>query len=133
MHIGSMDISYVEDKDGEWLDEETDIKEFCKGLSVLEVTKGLGLSFDGILDYPEDFIELKFLSVGREVSVECNQMGIEVSNISFYLEVTSKVKLEEKLEDLFHIIVPIVEVNGATIAFTDFSDYEVYPTNEGEV
>ena len=126
MFIGSMEIGYVETRNGEWLDEEADIKKFCKSLNAWEVKQGLGLVFDGCLDSPEKFTSIELVSVNEESSVKCNRRGLEVSDFSFVLEVTSESGLdEEELEDLFHIVIPKVEIHGAKIGFTDFSDYEV--------
>ena len=126
MFIGSMEIGYVETRNGEWLDEEVDIKKFCKNLNAWEVKEGLGLAFDGCLDSPEKFTSIDLVLVNEESNVKCNRRGLEVSDFSFVLEVTSESGLdEEELEDLFHIVIPKVEIHGAKIGFTDFSDYEV--------
>ena len=126
LHIGSMDIAYVETLDGKWLDKEEDIQEFCRDLNAWDVKEGLGLAFDGYLDYPENFLSFKAISISRSSKVTCNSKGLKVSNVTFYLEVVSEDGLlEEELEDLIHIAIPTVEVGGVKIAFTDLSDWEI--------
>ena len=43
-----------------------------------------------------------------------------------YLEVEAEYDLsEEELDDIFHVVIPVIESDNAIVAFTEFDEYSV--------
>lgn len=131
LDIGLMDIKYIETPDDDWIDDEEELLEFdftklfasedkaqfCSGnISVL---------FEGDLDDPDAFSKIKAVGVsGPKHIVEDSILCL--SAVCFYFEIESETELdEENFEDLIHLIEPVIESKGYTIAYGDFSDWSV--------
>ena len=85
----------------------------------------IDLKFDGDLDDPDVFSSIKAVEVYGPRAAEYLEYGLSLAKVSFYLSVTSPEELDEShLDDLFHLIVPILISNGIEMEFTLFDGYE---------
>jgi len=49
---------------------------------------------------------------------------LKLSDVCFYFDIESETELDEdNFEDLIHLIEPVIEFEGYTIAYGDFSDW----------
>jgi hypothetical protein len=128
LDIGLMDIKYIETPDDEWIDDEgllgfdftqlfgsEDKAQFC--------SNNISVLFEGDLDDPSLFSKIKAVGVsGPKHIVE--ESILTLSDVCFYFTVESESELDvENFEDLMHLIEPVIEFKGYTIAYGDFSDW----------
>ena len=131
LDFGGANCTYIEVDDGV-LDEEEDLNAWFieKGLSgddLLEwAAARFTVIFDGDLDNPEKFKSIRAISVYGPNIIEIGDYAPSMSGFAVYLEVEADNDLtEEELEDIFHTIIPVIEHDGAVVAFTEFDDYSV--------
>lgn len=128
LNIGMMMPVWAETSEGEWIDEQETLSQI-RPIEESELTKAchdnLELTFDRDLDNPENFRSITAASLyGPKFAEYDESAGINISDTSFYLEVESESELtEDDIEDLFHLIEPVLEFDEARIAFGDFEDY----------
>lgn len=131
LDFGGANCTYIETHD-EHLDEEGDLKSWFaeKGISeddtVGWAAKHLTVIFDGDLDDPEKFKSIKAIGIYGPKVVEIGDGFPSMSGFAVYLEVEADSYLsEEELEDIFHLVIPVFQIDNATVAFTEFYDYSV--------
>ena len=126
-------LTSIELENGEWIEEaEQLIEHKFSGTEEMDsealtkfVATNIGLEFDGDLDEPELFEKVTATSIYGPGYAAYDDDGMVVSDISIYLEVSSTEELEEdQLEDLFHVVVPIITADEMTYRFTEFESYE---------
>ena len=139
LEFGGANCTYIE-TDEDHLDEEDDLNSWFaeKGLAgddaVGWATKNLTVIFDGDLDSPEKFKSIKAIGIYGPNVVEIGDGAPSISGFSVYLEVEADSDLsEEELEDIFHLLIPVIESDNAIVAFTEFEDYSVLlePPSDG--
>jgi len=126
-----MDIKYIETPDGEWVDDYGELEAFpfedvFQTDDILnQCSNSIKLTFNGDLDNPSLFDTITAVGVdGPKFIVEDSILSL--SDTRFYFKVKSTKDLDiESLEDLIHLIEPIIEKDGYTIAFGDFSDWAI--------
>lgn len=129
LDIGLMDIKYIETPDDDWIDDEEELLEFDftqlfgSDDKVQFCTDNISVLFDGDLDDPALFSKIKAVGVsGPRYIVEDSILTL--SDVCFYFDIESETELdEENFEDLIHLIEPVIESKGYTIAYGDFSDW----------
>lgn len=130
--FGAITTTYFENTDGDWVEgeeledfhfaetEDLDsdaLKKWC--------SEKLQVEFDGDLDEPDAFSSIKALKLYGPDVAEYGSSGLTIEGLSIYLSVTSPDDLsDENLEDLFHLVVPIIETDEGKMGFTDFEEYE---------
>jgi hypothetical protein len=133
LSFDSITSTYVETNDGDWIDEEDDLSAYrFEGTSELDSASltawcntNINLEFDGDLDDPDVFSAIEAVKVCGPTLAEYSPEGLVLENVSFYLSVTPLEDIDESnLDDLFHVSVPILSLNGSKMAFTEFEDYE---------
>jgi hypothetical protein len=86
----------------------------------------LTVIFDGQLDQPEKFKSIKATGIYGPKLFEINNGSALLSGFSVYLDIVSEDELsEEDIEDLFHMIIPVIHDSDTIVAFTEFEDYSV--------
>lgn len=139
LDFGGANCTYIE-IDEDHLDEEDDLNSWFaeKGMSEDDAlgwaTKNLTVIFDGDLDDPEKFKSIKAIGIYGPNVVELGDGAPSISGFAVYLEVEADSDLsEEELEDIFHLVIPVIESDNAIVAFTEFEDYSVLleaPSND---
>jgi hypothetical protein len=131
LDFGGANCTYIE-TDEDHLDQEKDLnlwfaKRGLSGDGVLDWgAERLTVIFDGDLDNPEKFKSIKAIGIYGPKIFEIGSGGPSMSGFAVYLEVEADNDLsEEELEDIFHLIIPVVEDENAIVAFTEFDDYSV--------
>lgn len=131
LDIGLMEIKYIETPEGEWIDDYDELNTFSfsqifDSSDILnDCINNISLTFDGDLDDPSIFESIKAVAVhGPRFIVE--DSALSLSDVSFYFQIQSTSDLDiDTLEDLIHLIEPVIEKNGHTIAFGEFMDWSV--------
>jgi hypothetical protein len=129
LDIGLMDIKYIETPVDDWIDDEEELLEFDftqlfgSDDKVQFCADNISVLFDGDLDDPALFSKIKAVGVsGPRYIVEDSILTL--SDVCFYFDIESETELdEENFEDLIHLIEPVIESKGYTIAYGDFSDW----------
>lgn len=129
LDIGLMDIKYIETPNDEWIDEDEELLEFDFTQLFGSEDKAkfcsdnISVLFEGDLDEPELFSKITAIGVsGPKYIVE--ESILTLSDVCFYFIIESESELEEEdFEDLIHLIEPVIEFKGFTIAYGDFSDW----------
>ena len=133
LSIGSMRSTYIETKLEDWIDDPEEMGAFrfpgTEHLDSEELAEwchlNLKVEFDGNLNNPDAFSSIKAIKLHGPHMAEYSSQGLLVEGASFYFSVTGPDEFShENLEDLFHIIVPVIKVDGHTMAFSDFEEYE---------
>ena len=131
LDFGGANCTYIE-VDDRFLDEEEDLNAWFvkKGLSGDDLLKWaaahINVVFDGDLDNPENFQSIKAIGVYGPNIIEIGDCAPSISGFAVYLEVEAAGDLTEgELEDIFHTLIPVIEHDGAIVAFTEFDDYSV--------
>ena len=130
LNIGIMMPVWAETSEGEWIDEQETLSQI-RPIEESELVKvchdNLELTFDKDLDNPENFRSITATHLyGPRIAEYDESAGISISDTSFYLAVESDLELtEDDIEDLFHLIEPVIEFNDTRIAFGDFEEYSV--------
>lgn len=130
-NIGLMDIKYIETPDDEWIEDYEELREFDFAQLFGSEDKThfcsdkISVLFDGDLDDPSLFSKIKAVGVsGPKYIVE--ESILTLSDVCFYFVIESEFELDiENFEDLIHLIEPVIEFEGHTIAYGDFSDWSV--------
>jgi hypothetical protein len=136
LKIGLMDIKYIENPEGDWIDDYDELESFqledvFGSNNILDQCVNLvSLTFEGDLDDPSLFQSITAVGVqGPKFIVE--ESILSLSDTIFYFRIDSLEDLDiNNLEDLIHLIEPVVEKDGYTIAFGDFADWEIYLDDE---
>lgn len=139
IEIGLMEIKYIETPNGEWLDDYDDLVAFDfdavfgSGERLNQVENSIELAFDGDLDNPFIYRRITAIGVtGPKYLVENSILCL--SDTQFYFKVESTEELDvDDLEDLLHLIEPTIEIEGYTIAYGDFSDWEINFVDEPSI
>ena len=130
--FGAITTTYFENTDGDWVEGE-ELEEFSfTGTDDLDsdaltkwCSENLQVEFDGDLDEPDAFSSIKALKMSGPDAAEYGSSGLTIEGLSIYLSVTSPDDLsDENLEDLFHLVVPVIETDEGKMGFTDFEEYE---------
>jgi len=130
--FGTITTTYFENTDGDWVEAE-ELEDFhfagTEDLDSDALTKwcseNLQIEFDGDLDEPDAFSSIKALKMSGPDAAEYGASGLTIEGLSIYLSVTSPDDLsDENLEDLFHLVVPVIETDEGKMGFTDFEEYE---------
>jgi len=133
LNFESILSTLVETEDGDYLDDPEDIGEYrFKGTEHLDAKEltlwchnNLDIEFDGDLDNPELFKSITAIKLFGPNLAEYGEEGLIIEDASFYLEVESETELDEDdLDDLFHMAVPKIEIEGCKMAFTEFEEYQ---------
>jgi hypothetical protein len=131
LNFGGADCTYIETSE-DYLDDEDDLTSWFaeRGISDGDLadwaSKNLTVIFDGEMDDKRKFESIKAVGVYGPNVFEKDQGAPTMSGFAVYLEVESvRILSEEELEDIFHLIVPVIEEEEVTIAFTEFYDYSV--------
>ena len=131
LDIGLMDIKYIETPDDDWIDDEEELLEFdFTQLYGSEdkaqfCSSNISVLFEGDLDDPSLFSKIKAVGVSGPKHIVEDSI-IALSDVCFYFVIESETELdEENFEDLIHLIEPVIEFEGYTIAYGDFSDWSV--------
>lgn len=129
LDIGLMDIKYIETPDDDWIDDEEELLEFDftqlfgSDDKVQFCTDNISVLFDGDLDDPALFSKIKAVGVSGPMYIVEDSI-LTLSDVCFYFDIESETELdEENFEDLIHLIEPVIESKGYTIAYGDFSDW----------
>ncbi|MFD1510716.1 hypothetical protein [Lacimonas salitolerans] len=131
LDFGGANCTYIETNE-DHLDEEEDLNAWFAENGISEddavgwATKSLTVIFDGDLDDPEKFKSIRAIGIYGPNAVEVGDGIPSISGFAVYLEVEADSGLsEEELEDIFHLVIPVIEINNARVAFTEFNDYSV--------
>jgi len=131
LDFGGANCTYIETNE-DHIDETDDLNSWFvdKGPSeddaVAWAEKYLTVVFDGELDDPEKFQSIKAIGIYGPNFVEIGDVAPSMSGFAVYLEVEADNDLsEEELEDIFHLVIPVIESDNAVVAFTEFDDYSV--------
>lgn len=131
LDFGGANCTYIE-TDENHLDEEDDLsawfvdQEISEDDAVSWATKNLTVTFDGDLDDPEKFKSIKAIGVYGPNFVEIGEGSCSISGFAVYLEVEVDDEItEEEFEDIFHVVIPVIESNNGRVAFTEFDDYSI--------
>jgi len=131
LDFGGANCTYIETEEDHF-DEEGDLNSWFAGKGISEdnavdwAVKNLTVIFDGNLDDPEKFKSIKAIGIYGPNVVEIGDGAPSMSGFAVYLEVSSDSDLsEEELEDIFHLVIPIIESDNTIVAFTEFDDYSV--------
>lgn len=129
LDFGGANCTYIETSE-DYFDVEDDLRSWFAEKSMSEdnaaswAAKHLTVIFDGDLDGPEKFNSITAVGVYGPNVVELDDGVPSMSGFSVYLEVEADRDLsEEELEDLFHLVIPVIQSDTATVAFTEFDDY----------
>lgn len=129
LDFGGASCTYIE-TDGSHIDQESEITSWIVNLglareSLLDwATAHLSVLFDGFLDNPEKFHSIKAIGIYGPSVFEVSGGSPLISHFSIYLEVeASDVLCEDDLEDIFHIIIPVIKYDKVIVAFTEFHEY----------
>lgn len=129
LDFGGATCTYIE-TDEDHFDEEDELNSWFaeKGISedgaVDWAAKHLTIIFDGDLDDPEKFKSIKAIGIYGPNVVEIGDGAPSMSGFAVYLEVESDTDLsEEELEDIFHLVIPVIKSDNTIVAFTEFDDY----------
>lgn len=145
LSFGSMKTSYVETADGDYIDEPDEIRSFkfesTDGLDESALARWcheyLEVEFDGDLDNPDVFSKINAFMVYGPNSAKYGDEGMTIDGASIYFEVSGDDEIsEEDIDDLFHIVVPVLKFGGAKMAFTAYEEYEATfedPPTDGRV
>lgn len=138
LNFGGAICTYIEEGE-EHFDDEEKLTLWFQDKSISEndlfawVAKHLTVIFDGELDKPDKFNSIKAIGLYGP-----NLFGIDegpplLSGFSVYLEVKSDgVLSEDDLEDIFHLMIPVIQFENTTVAFTEFDDHSVFLEEMGE-
>jgi hypothetical protein len=129
LDIGLMDIKYIETPDDDWIDDEEELLEFDftqlfgSDDKAQFCNDSISLLLEGDLDDPEIFSKIKAVGVSGPKHIVEDSI-LTLSDVCFYFDIESETELdEENFEDLIHLIEPVIESKGYTIAYGDFSDW----------
>jgi hypothetical protein len=131
LDFGGAYCTYIE-VSGAHLDEEEDLNSWFeeKILSGHSWTtwaeNHLTVIFDGQLDQPEKFKSVKATGIYGPKLFEFNDSSAFLSGFAVYLDIYSEDQLsEEEIEDLFHMMIPVIHDTDTIVAFTEFENYTV--------
>lgn len=131
LDFGGANCTYIE-TDEDHFDEEDDLNSWFAENGISEdnalgwATKNLTVIFDGDLDAPEKFKSIKAIGIYGPNAVEIGDGVAAISGFAVYLEVEADRDLsKEELDDIFHVVIPVIESNKAIVAFTEFEEYSV--------
>lgn len=86
----------------------------------------LTVIFDGQLDQPEKFKSVKATGIYGPKLFEFNNGSAFLSSFAVYLDIYSEDQLsEEEIEDLFHMMIPVIHDTDTIVAFTEFENYTI--------
>lgn len=134
LDFGGLLPTMVETKDGDFLEDIDDIGAFrFDGFPELSeefeevVRRSFEIEFDGDLDRPELFREIKLTALHGPSYIGYDDDGLNLSKVAVYMEVIATEEgLEEgDLEDIFHLIRPVVKIGGDSYYLGEFSEYSV--------
>lgn len=129
LNLGLMGIKYIETPDDDWIEDEEELLEFDfvqlfgSEDKAQFCSDNISILFEGDLDDPSLFSKIKAVGVsGPKYIVE--ESILTLSDVCFYFVIESDSELNiENFEDLIHLIEPVIEFEGYTIAYGDFSDW----------
>jgi hypothetical protein len=134
LDFGGLLPTLIETKDGDYLEDIDEIGAFrFDGFSELTeefeelVRRSFDIEFDGDLDRPELFREIKLTALYGPSYTGYDDDGLNLSKVAVYMEVvaTEEGLEEEDFEDIFHLIKPVVKIAGDSYYLGEFSEYSV--------
>lgn len=134
LDFGGLLPTLIETKDGDYLEDIDEIgafrfdrfPELTEEFEEL-VRRSFDIEFDGDLDRPELFREIKLTALYGPSYTGYDDDGLNLSKVAVYMEVvaTEEGLEEEDFEDIFHLIRPVVKIDGDSYYLGEFSEYSV--------
>lgn len=134
LDFGGLLPTLIETQDGDYIEDIEDIgsfrfdgfPEFTDEFEEL-VRRSFEVEFDGDLDRPELFREIKLTALHGPSHTGYDDDGLSLGKVAVYMEViaTEEELEEEDFEDIFHLIRPVVKIGGDSYYLGEFSDYSV--------
>jgi len=91
------------------------------------ISRHMNIVFDGDLDNPENFSKVKIIGLYGPSSVKYTSDGLALSDLSIYIEAETSLSEDDidELEDIFHLIVPIIKSKEGEMEMTEWESYNI--------
>jgi hypothetical protein len=139
LSIGEAELTMVEGDDDLLLEDYDELQSFkfpgTENYNSEEfsqwLSKHISVWFDGDLDEPEKFKSIKYVGSSGPESFSDGEC-LKLANIGLFFDIELNVEIidEDELEDIFHLAVIVLQVDGISAEFRELSDYSAEVSTE---
>jgi len=139
LNVGVAEMTMVEGSDDLLLEDYDELQNFkfpgTENYNSEEfsqwISKHISVWFDGDLDEPEKFKSIRYVgSSGPESFNDDECLTLANIGLFFDIELNAEIIDEDELEDIFHLAVFVLQVEGITAEFRELSDYSAEVSTE---